>query len=192
MSKIDLRNFKEEVTSSESDFFTLPVGDTKLRILTDFVEVKTLWEGEYPNSKSLGIVEGNPKVSAGQKVQSKGWAWATVKNVNGSEINEVRIIQFSMGLIGKIAKLKSDGDYAWEDMPMPFDITISNTGEGGNRYSITPARNNTPVSEKEEELLKKKKSLEDIVSAIVDKQSGKKVELSDSVDYPESTGEVAF
>lgn len=184
MSKIDLRNFKDEVVSTESDFFTLPVGDTKIRILTDFVEVKTAWIGEYPNSKPAGIVYEGRVLNANEKVTSAGWAWAVIKTVNKATVDEVKIIKFPMGLIGKIAKLKSDPEYSWEDMPMPFDITIGNTGDGGGRYSVTPARANSEVTEKELATLNKKKPIESIVEAIVNKQTGGVEEKKDTVEYP--------
>lgn len=179
MSKIDLRNYKNESESSESDFFSLPTGDTKLRVMTDFVEVKTAWEGEYPNSKPMGIItESNPAL-AGQKVDTKGWAWALIRGVNGAEIKKLKIVKFGSGILGMLAKLKGEGDYTWEDMPMPFDVTISNSGNGPARYTITPARSNTPVTESELKDLADKKPIEAIVESIVAKQGGEK-----KVDYP--------
>lgn len=188
MTKIDLRNYKTESDNQESDFFSLPTGDTKMRIMTELVEVKTAWEGEYPNSKPMGIVtESNPAL-AGQKVDSKGWAWAIIRNVNKAEINKLKIVKFGKGIIGALAKLKSEGEYAWDDMPMPFDITISNSGDGPARYTITPARANTPVTEEELKALADKKPIEAIVQSIIDKQGGEK-----KVDYPEGDGgEIPF
>lgn len=174
MTKIDLNNLEQEETGS--DFHRLETGDTKIRVLTDFVEVKQVWEGVYPNSKPLGMLRKGQTLGSGQSVKTSGWAWTIVR---GEKSDTMKIITFPMSIISKLANLKKSDDYAWEDMPMPYDVTIHNTGEGGDRYSITPARQNTELTEEELADLEAKNSIEEIVEKIKDKQS------DIEVDYPQ-------
>jgi len=98
----------------------------------------------------------------------------------------VKIVKFGSGILSSLAKLKNEGEYSWGDMPMPFDITLSNSGNGPARYTVTPARSNTELTAAEKEILSKKKPIEAIVQAIVDKQSKKGGEAP---VYPESNGD---
>lgn len=174
MSKFDLENMGNEEKESGSDFFRIPEGDTRLRILTEFEKVEQVWEGEFPNAKLVGFKEDGAIIGANQKVRTSGWSWCLI---NG----ELKIVTFPRSLVAKIANLKRSEDYAFDDWPMPYDITIHNTGEGGDRYSITPARKNEPVSEDILVDLEAVKPIPDIIKAIQDKRSG-----GGDIEYPES------
>jgi len=186
MSTFNLDNWGDDevVTSKESDFFKLPVGDVKVRILTDFHKVKNVWEGEYPNSKPLGLLQKGQKIKDGQSVKTAGWAWVIVRG----DVDQMKIVTFPISIIAKVANLKKDDEYTWDEMPMPYDITIHNTGEGGDRYSITPSRTNASLTEFEQKQLEEKTPIEEIVQKIMDKQSGK-IEESQELEYPESNGD---
>jgi len=170
----------KESESTGSDFFKIPEGKTRLRVLTDFTKVQTVWEGEYPNSKPLGHLQEGQVIKDGQSVKTSGWIWAYISEVNGKEVNDLKIVQMGISIIGQIAKLKQDEEYSFEDMPMPFDITINNTGEGANRYSITPARKNTEVSAEVLADLEEATPLAEIIEKIQAKGN------ETPVEYPES------
>ena len=172
----------EERTSSESDFFVIKTGKNTVRILSDFVKVENVFKGEYPNSKYQGIKTPERTLESDEKSTLQGWAWLLDRATG-----EVKIGQFGSSILKALGGLKNDPEYAFTSFPMPYDITITNTGEGANRYSIIAARQNTEVKEEEMTLLNKKKTIADIVGAIVDKQSGKTTDSVEAVDYPQSS-----
>lgn len=183
MTTFDLNNWdNEEPKSSGSDFFKIPEGKTKLRILTDFVKVQTVWEGVYPNSKPVGAFTGQT-LRDDQSVQTKGWCWIETDG-------ELKILQTPVAIIKKLAELKQNPEYAWEEMPMPFDITIANSGEGPNRYSVEPARQNTPVSEEILTKLADSTPIEEVIERIEAKRGEENT--TDGIDYPEGDGNIPF
>jgi hypothetical protein len=166
--------WENESSDNGSDFYEMKVGQNKMRILTQFERVNSLFQGEFPNSKYVGKVADTYVPKAGETVTLQGWAW-----IIDRETGELKIGQFGKAILTQITALKNNPEYAFETMPMPYDITINNTGEGANRYSITPARQNTDITEVEMTALNKKKSIADILLAMENKQSK-------LVDYPEA------
>jgi len=163
-----------ETMDSGDDFYKMKVGANKMRILTQFERVNSLFQGEFPNSKYVGKVADTYVPKAGEKVNLQGWAW-----IIDRETGELKIGQFGKAILTQITALKNNPEYAFESFPMPYDIVINNTGEGANRYSITPARQNTDITAEEMEALNKKKTVADIILAMENKQSK-------PVDYPEA------
>lgn len=64
-----------------------------------------------------------------------------------------------------IAKLQKNEEYAFDEFPMPYDITINAEKAGTKevRYQVAAARKNTEVTPEEMAILSKQKSVEDIV-----------------------------
>lgn len=174
----------------DSDFYKLKdktkdgVGDTKIRILTQPVAVYKLRRGVYPKTEDLGYVDESCVPAKDESIDIKGWVWAIVR---GEE--EPKIITLPYSVVGLVQQLRTNEEYGFESFPMPYDITIHNTGEGPSRYSITAARKNTEVLPEELALLEKKTPIADIVRRIKDKQSGKALERvapeAGKVEYPE-------
>lgn len=191
-NKVDDWGFpvNEGGSNQESDFYKLKDkvkdgnGDTKIRILTRPVAVFKLQRGVYPNTEDLGYVESDYQPAKGESVQIRGWVWAVIR-----ETGELKIITLPYSVVSLIQQLRSNEEYAFEDFPMPYDITIHNTGEGAARYSITAARQNTPVSPEETAALEKQTPIEDIVRRMKEKRLGKAMErvspVKEGVEYPE-------
>lgn len=171
--------WEEQTNDSGSDFYEMKVGANKMRILTQFERVNSLFQGVFPNSKYVGKVGDEYVPKEGEKVNLQGWAWI-IDRTSG----ELKIAQFGKAILTQITALKNNPDYAFDGFPMPFDLTINNTGEGANRYSITPARQNTEITADEMAQLNKKKTISQIIQAIDDKQSGKKVAYPEGGDRP--------
>jgi hypothetical protein len=51
-----------------------------------------------------------------------------------------------------IMDLQMDPEYAFKEVPMPYDLTINATGAGSKevKYSVFPARENTPLTTEEQ------------------------------------------
>ena len=176
-----------EVTEgSTNDFYEVKVGDQKLRILTKFERVLILYKGVFPNSKYVGQVDDSYKPAPDESVTLQGWAWGIVR-----ETGEMKILQFGKSILQKITTLKNNPEYKFEGFPMLYDITLSNTGDGPNRYSITPARQNTDITSEEMEKLNKVKPIAEIITKIRNKQD-EKANPSKPVEYPKSDGQPTF
>lgn len=183
MSKIDLDKWGEvekleKEKREEGDFYKFQEGANKLRILTDFFGVNTIRRG----NEFAGQVTAKNQAIEGDQVTFKGWAWAIIR-----ETGELKIVQLSKTLLLAVYSLKKDSDYQFDGYPMPYDITINATGAGTKevKYSVTPARQNSEVTEEEMAQLVKKKSIPDIIKAIQDKQDGNKPDTE--IEYPENT-----
>lgn len=72
-----------------------------------------------------------------------------------------------------IEALQVNEDYAFAEVPMPYDITIKATKAGTKdvEYAVMPARKETPVTEAEERELYKQKPLDELQATLKEKQS---------------------
>ena len=166
-------NFEKiEKKMNTSDFHSMKEGSNRMRVLTDFVEVKTI----NRNKKYEGIVSEDNQEQSGDEVRTQGWAWAIIRgDKSKDEMDELGIVKFGRKILSQIVALKNNPEYAFDTMPMPYDIDVQtkDAGEMSVVYTVVPARQNTEVSEKEMEKLNKKKTVEDIVKSMINKQDGK-------------------
>lgn len=173
---------ESEQNNQVNDFHKLAVGDTKVRVLTQFERVNQLFEGVYPNSKYVGMVDDLYLPKKDESLNVQGWAWAILRDTG-----ELKILQVGKGILKLLAQLRANDEYAFDDFPMPYDLTIHNTGDGPNRYSVTASRKNSDVTPEEEAELAKKTPIADIIKKIRDKKEGGATERVEpiKVEYPE-------
>lgn len=175
-----------------SDFYSMKEGNNLMRIMSDFVEVKTL----NRNAKYVGIVsETNPKLD-GDTERMQGWAWAIIRGDKAKEeADEFQIVKFGRKILDQLVALKNNPEYAFDSMPIPFDINVQtkDAGEMTVVYTVVPARQNTEVSASEMEALNKKKTVADIVNTMIKKQEEKGYgDFDKKPEYPQPTGNVTF
>ena len=165
-----------------SDFYKVVEGSNKLRILTDFQKVETI----FKNNRFVAFNFEGRKLEQDEVVRTQAWAWAINR-----QNNELVIVQFGKTILGQIVAYRNSSDYGFSTFPMPYDIDLRAKGAGTKEveYTIVPARANTEVSQSEMEMLNKKKTISDIVKAIIAKQNEKNV----GYEYPENNlGEPKF
>lgn len=174
----------------DSDFYKLVEGNNLMRIVSEFTGVKTMNEGKNYKGIFTGTekeerawIEAGPKGDKGKfirRTQFKAWAWAIIR-----ESGELRIVQLGNSIIKQLYDLRTSTDYAFKAFPMPYDINIKTTNAGtlDVNYSVMAARQNTEVTADEIAALNKKKSIEDIIKAILNKQTGGD-KTEGSVEYP--------
>lgn len=92
-----------------------------------------------------------------------------------------------------IADLQMDPDYAFTEVPMPYDVTINATGAGSKevKYSVFPARENVALTVEEQNALTAAPSITELQQKIRESED-KKDEASQPVedipdDIPTST-----
>lgn len=91
-----------------------------------------------------------------------------------------------------IEALQVNDDYAFSEVPMPYDITIKATKAGTKEveYAVMPARKETPLTEDEERDLYKQKPLDELQAALKEKQKGEKpASAPPSDDEPPAHGD---
>lgn len=176
MSNLDkmFDEFKAEEKKT-SDFFRFKEGSNKMRILTDFQLVKSVWKGQTP----LGIDYVGRETSDGETIRTQGWAWAYLL-----ETSELKIVQFGKVILSQLVELKNSAEYHFDNFPMPYDIDIKakDAGKQTVTYTVIPARANREVSEAEMSALNKKKPIKDIIELMLEKQQIKGGK--DTIEYP--------
>jgi hypothetical protein len=72
-----------------------------------------------------------------------------------------------------IEALQTNADYAFSEVPMPYDVTVHAKGAGTKEveYTVMPARKETALTQEEELDLYKQKPLEELKQALRDKQA---------------------
>lgn len=91
-----------------------------------------------------------------------------------------------------ITSLKTNEEYAFEDFPMPYDITLNvkNAGTKEVEYSVVPSRKETPLTAPELELYGTQTPIADVLDAM--KEKARKTH-SDAVQEPdEADKKIAF
>ncbi len=81
-----------------------------------------------------------------------------------------------------IEKLQLDTEYAFDEVPMPYDVTINAKGAGTKEveYTVIPARANTPLTPSEKALLTGTQPITELQKAVYERQP-----VSESVEQPE-------
>lgn len=177
----------KQETQYDSDFLKLEKGKNTIRIVSEFQKVEVVYKGVYPNSKYKGHLQPGQVLEKDEKVTRQGWAWV-INRATG----ELKIAQFGKNILEQIVALKNDPEYAFKEFPSPYDITINNTGEGANRYTVIAARQNTEIDPEYMAELNKKKSIADIIGAIIDKQTKSPVEDGEIPSTEGPSGEIPF
>lgn len=72
----------------------------------------------------------------------------------------------------QIEALQTSEDYAFVDVPMPYDLTVNALGAGTKevKYTVIPAKKETPITAVEHQHLMEAKSLPDLQKALRDKK----------------------
>lgn len=80
-------------------------------------------------------------------------------------------------------------DFGFEDVPMPYDITIMAKGAGSKEveYTVVGARQNTPLTAEEVKEFESKPSLDEVIEKLKEKQGEPTVQQ----DQPQSGYEKA-
>lgn len=73
----------------------------------------------------------------------------------------------------QIEALQLSEDYSFDDVPMPYDVTINAKGAGTKEveYTIMPAKREVPLTPAEEQLLADTKPLADLKKALDEKNA---------------------
>lgn len=146
MSFSDARKAAErEGLLGSSDYLKIKEGGNRIRIMTDFIPHPSEFKGKK-TFKWLGYVIDR----------------------NDGQIKPY----FMPHSIHKILEdLQESDDYAFDETPMPYDVTITAKGAGtiDVEYSLMPAKKETPLTPEERNALDAKMPLEELRAALKSK-----------------------
>lgn len=84
----------------------------------------------------------------------------------------------------QIEGLQMNPDYGFEEVPMPYDITINANGAGDIKvkYTVVPARQNTPLTPGEQALVKGTQPIRELQAALREEDGEVKGQASSNLD----------
>ena len=140
------------------DYLKLKEGGNKMRLLTECL----------PHSSSY---QGKPTFK---------WLCYVIDRQDG----KVKPFFMPHTIYKSVEALQQSDDYAFESVPMPYDITINAKGAGtiDVEYGVVPARNNKELSLAEQVLLDGVKPLAELQAAFRSKNKGKTTSTSHDDD----------
>jgi len=143
-----IKKAEEEYGLGKGEYFKPQEGDNRIRILSEFV----LHEGEYNGKKTYKFV-----------------AW-----VLDRRDNKVKPYYMPRTIVDEIAALQLNPDYAFEEVPMPYDITINAIKPGtlDVEYKVIPARQNTPLTTEEINAFAERPTVQEYLAKVREQASG--------------------
>lgn len=147
-------NINAMVKQAEKDYglssggsFKTKEGANKLRFLSNFVPHSSMYKGK-PTFKIVS------------------WVFDYADN-------RVKLYFMPKTIAEMLGSLQENADYAFDEMPMPYDVTLTakNAGTKEVEYQIVAARMNTPVSSDVLEQLSGKESIEAVVEKLKEKDA---------------------
>lgn len=154
------------------DWMKLQEGDNKIRIVSEFEDYGTHYN---PTTKKSIVCLGKEKCEVclsdpdnKPRVQFLGW-------VIDRKDNKIKLLRIGFKAHKQIGELAKSEDYGFDEVP-EYDVTIKKTGQGlDTDYSVLPARQNTSLTEEEEQAVseKVKKSPKEIIEKMKAKISQK-------------------
>lgn len=129
------------------DYFKLKEGGNRIRLMSECIGHNSEYQGKR-NFKWLCYVIDR----ADQKI---------------------KLFFMSNTIYRQIEALQLNDDYAFNDVPMPYDITINADGAGTKevKYTVVPARKESPLSPEEIHQWAEAKPLADVKKALDEKQT---------------------
>ena len=135
---------------SSGDYLKLKEGDNRLRLMSECLA----HAGEYQGKRNFK------------------WLCYVLDRGDG----KIKPFFMPHTIYKQIEALQMNEDYAFEDVPMPYDLTIHAVGAGTKevKYTLMPARKNTAITAVEHQELAKVKPLADLKKALDEKNAAKK------------------
>lgn len=173
-SKFDLNAQMERAeqefpgSGGSGDWYKLQEGaNGPVRVLTPFeIYAQHYKPGGY-SGICLGKEEGCPGCEAGEK---PGVKWMCY--VYDKQSKKIMLAKFAYKIAKQVQAYQNNPEYAFDEAPMPYDITINAVGAGTKEvtYTVVPGRTNSEVPETVMAELAKRNTTEQIKTRIKNKQ----------------------
>jgi hypothetical protein len=118
------------VVGAGGNYLKLQEGDNRIRLVSECLE--------HP-----GVYNGKPTFK---------WLCYVIDRKDG----KIKPYFMPHTVYNRLRRCSSIQSYAFDEVPMPYDLTINAAGAGDIKvkYTVVPARNNTPLTPGEQALLK--------------------------------------
>ena len=155
---------------SGGDWFRPKEGTSRVRILTEFEPVLKHWDTRQGRSiVCVGKDKGCPYHEEGMSRGSVQYLMWIIDREDG----ELKIAALPYSVVKPVADWKEMEDYSYDKVP-EYDIIINKTKTGSEardvKYSVTPARKESPLTEEEQIALESATDIADIVIKMKDNQ----------------------
>ena len=159
MTKVNLQDSMEKQEKDagiDSGYLKLKEGNNRIRLLTAPVLHGSEYKGSINYKHACYIID--------------------------REDGNVKLAFLAKTIISQIAAYQNSEDYGFEDVPMPYDVTINAKGAGSKevKYTVIPAKEEVPLSSSEVQELSQKKPIADVLKRMGDKQG--KSDLGDGIE----------
>jgi len=159
-----------------TEWYKLEEGDNKVRILSmpeaygqhyTPAGYKGICIGKLHGCPGCKEADAEPDQKKKNKVSVKYIVWVLDK-----KDETIKLFRASYTIIQQLQALASNEEYAFTEMPMPYDVTINakNAGTTEVKYNVVAARSNTPVSDEILAKLAEEKPLSEIKEKIKEKK----------------------
>ena len=139
---------EKEFGLGKGEYFKLKEGINKFRLMSEVVGYESVYDGK-------------------KRFQ---WACWVIDRADGV----VKPYFMQKSIYTEIENFQLNPEYTFTTVPMPYDITVvaKNAGKLEAEYTVTPARQNTPVTEEEMKAFSERLPIQEFISKLKEKQGG--------------------
>lgn len=137
-----IKKAEDEYGLGKGEYFKVQEGYNRIRVLSEFV----LHEGEYNGKKTYKFV-----------------AW-----ILDRRDEKVKPYYMPRTIVDELAALQVNPEYRFEEVPMPYDITINAVKPGtlDVEYKVIPARQNSELTAEEKAAFAEKPTVQEYLAKV--------------------------
>lgn len=152
-----IKRAESEYGLGKGEYFKVQEGANKVRLLSSAIGFMGSFQGK-PNFKFV--------------------CWI----IDRKDENKIKLYFMPQTVLDLIGGLQMSEDFAFDSVPMPYDITIMAKGAGTKevQYSVVPSPQRIPLTSAEETAFNKKPSIDEVIEKLKEKQAGEPVVQQDN------------
>jgi hypothetical protein len=174
-------SFADELSVAEKEYsigggetFKFREGDNKLRVLSPGKPIATHRISPKEYHTCFGVEQGcqyHEETSPKPGVKFLMWI---VDRVDG----KVKLAFMPYTIMKALRDLQNNPDYEFDNLPMPYDITVKATKAGTKEveYSVVPARKNEALTVDEQRAFADQKSVDDVIERMKAKEQNPSID----------------
>jgi hypothetical protein len=155
-----IKRAEEDYGLGKGQYFKVKEGPNKIRLLSECVPYQSEFKGQT-NIKFLSWI------------------------IDRAD-NQIKLYFMPTTILNAIGGLQASDDFGFEDVPMPYDITIMAKGAGTKdvEYTVVGARTNTPLTPTELQEFESKPSVDEVIVKLKEKQGGESGQVQAEPSQP--------
>jgi hypothetical protein len=192
----EIEEAEQETSSGSGGWIALQVGDNLLRILSEPKKFKQrfghgiCYEGAEYCDEKLIAEENKEREKEGKdpirlSVKFLTWAW-------DYSYESLKLFSMPFSVAKQLSEFKREDPeqgYGFSGWPIPYDINIKNTGKGGDRYTVVPAKNSQEISEEVIGQLEMENTPEEVIESMEAKARRTGGKSEEPVEHPTAEDE---